>query len=388
MTSDQPEHAFGVNPPICDSSTFFYRDPATMKGVFAGEVEDCYLYSRHSHPSSDALAAGVAAMEGSESAVVTASGMAAITCAVLQLAQAGDEIVASRMLYGGTYALFKNVFPRFGITVKFVDMRDLGSVQAAISDKTRVVFTESVSNPLLEVCDIAALADMTHGVGAQLLVDNTFCPLVMRPLALGADIVIHSMTKYINGSSDCVAGAICCSAEFRARLIDVGDGMSMLLGPTLDAIRAASILKNLGTLDVRMERHSRNAAMVSNALMADGAKVYYPGHESHPQYALFQRQKRPCQGDSGMVVVDAGSQERARQFMMGMESRGVGLIAVSLGFHRTLISNPGGSTSSEIPEEERHAMGLTDGLVRLSVGLDSDIERTIRLISEAWIASA
>lgn len=355
-----------------------------MKAVFAGEVQGCYLYSRHSHPSSDALSVGLAELECTEAAVVTASGMAAITCAVLQLAGAGDEVVASRMVYGGTYALFKNVLPKLGIKVHFVDVRDLDSVAAAVNSRTKVVFTETVSNPLLEVSDLGGLSAIAKRVGAKLIVDNTFCPLVIRPMDFGADMVIHSLTKYINGSSDCVAGAICCSNDFRAELIDVGSGMAMLLGPTLDSLRAASILKNLGTLDVRMERHSRNGAAVAQALLDAGATTYYPGHVSHPQHELFQTQSTGSHGASGMLVVDAKTEERARNFMMKLEQCGMGIIAVSLGFHRTLISNPGGSTSSEIPEEDRNAMGLTDGLVRFSMGLDADINETVAKIVRCW----
>lgn len=377
----------GVNPPIGDSSTFSFLDPAVMKAVFAGEAPYQYLYSRHLHPSGVMLAEALAKLEGTEAAVVTASGMAAITCAILQLAKAGDEIVMSRMVYGGTYALAKNILPRLGLTVKFVDMRDLSAVASAITERTKVIFTEAVSNPLLEVCDLRELSRMSLAAGAALIVDNTFTPLVLRPMELGASVVIHSLTKYINGSSDCVGGVICCSQEFHDELIDVGSGMAMLLGPTMDSLRAASILKNLGTLGVRMERHSRNAAAVAQALLADGLKVYYPGHPSHPQHAMFASEVLPGHGASGMIVIDAQTPERGRAFMMAMEQRGVGIIAVSLGFHKTLMSNPGGSTSSEIPEDERLAMGMHEGLVRLSMGLDEDIEATIEQIRAAWRAS-
>ncbi|TPW01948.1 MAG: methionine-gamma-lyase, partial [bacterium] len=195
-------------------------------------------------------------MEGGESAQVMASGMAATSTSLLQLCSAGDEIVSSRTIYGGTYALLANLLPRFGIRTRFVDITNEAAVRAALSSKTRAIFCESVSNPLLEVANIPLLAELAKSCGARLVVDNTFSPLILSPLRLGADIVIHSMTKFINGTSDCVAGCVVSSHDFIAALNDINNGPSMLLGPVLDSLRAASILKNLHSLHIRMSRHS------------------------------------------------------------------------------------------------------------------------------------
>lgn len=374
----RPAEAFdGVNPAISDSATFIFRNPATMKTLFEHEIEGCFLYSRHWNPSNKALATALAHLEGSEAAQVTASGMAAISSTVLQLCQAGDEVLSSRMVYGGTYALFKNFLPRLGIRVRFVNMLDLAAVEAAITPHTRVIYTESISNPLLEVADIPALGRLAEAHGITLVVDNTFSPLILAPLALGAHVVVHSLTKFINGASDCVAGGICASPEFIHRLTDVNQGASMLLGPALDSFRAASILKNLHTLPLRMRRHSANALAVAQQLEAWGLKVYYPGLAAHPQHGLLQALGRPAFGFGGIWVLDVEEEARAQALMVALQEAQVGYLAVSLGFHKTLFSLPGSSTSSEIPPEAQLAMGLSQGMIRFSMGLDEDIDLTL-----------
>src|SRR5690554_940876 len=366
----------GVNPSISDSSTFTFLSAKTMFDTFEGNTEGCYLYSRHSHPSGLYLGDALAAMEGTESAAVTASGMGAITPVLLQLCEAGDEIVSSRTIYGGTYAFMKKFLPKLNIKTNFVDITKLDLVEAAITERTKVLYCETVSNPLLEVADIKALATIAKKHNIKLVVDNTFSPLSVAPALLGADVVIHSLTKFINGSSDTVGGVICASQEFINELKDVNTGACMLLGSTMDSLRAASILKNMRTLHIRMKQHSHNAMYLAHKFENDGLKVVYPGLESHPSHKLFASMLNEEYGFGGMLTIDAGSLEKANALMEMMQHKNLGYLAVSLGFYKTLFSAPGTSTSSEIPLEEQKDMGLTDGLIRFSIGLDNDIERT------------
>ena len=370
----------GVNPSITDSSTYTFLKARTMEGVFDGEIEGCYLYSRHWNPSNKYLSQALAKMEGTESASVTASGMGAITSTILQLCNAGDEIVSSRTVYGGTYAFFKNFLPKFNINTRFVDTTNLAQVEEAITPNTKVIYCETMSNPMLEISNIRELSKMAKKHNCQLVVDNTFSPMIFSPAVMGADVVVHSMTKFINGMSDCVAGAICGSEEFITSLYDVNDGAAMLLGPVLDSFRSAGILKNLRTLHIRMKQHSLNAMHLSKKLQEDGFKVIYPGLKSHPQHELMKTMMNTEFGFGGLFVVDLKTPERANELMEMMQEENVGYLAVSLGSYKSLFSAPGGSTSSEIPEEEREAMGLTDGLVRISIGLDNDAERTYQTI--------
>lgn len=363
-----------VNPSITDSSTFTFLSPSQMEEAFEHEIEGCFLYSRHWNPTNKYLARALAAMEDTEAAQVTASGMAAISSAILQICKTGDEIISERTIYGGSYAFLKNFLPRLGIKVTFVDIRDLDKIRAAITDKTKVIYTESLSNPLLEIADLPAIAALAHENGIKLIVDNTFTPMIISPKRLGADIVVHSMTKFINGTSDCVAGCICASKDFVNELVDVNSGATMLLGPVLDSTRAASILKNIHSLHIRMKQHSKNAMFVAENLQKIGVKVFYPGLSDNPSHDLMKKLMNPQFGFGGMLAIDAGTSEKANTLMAAMQESKVGYLAVSLGYFKTLFSAPGHSTSSEIPHEERDAMGLSDGLVRMSVGLDNDIE--------------
>ncbi|MCL8007410.1 aminotransferase class I/II-fold pyridoxal phosphate-dependent enzyme [Gelidibacter japonicus] len=372
----------GVNPSISDSSTYTFLSAKTMFDTFEGNADGCYLYSRHSTPSNLYLGQALAAMEGTQTANVTASGMGAITSVLMQLCGAGDHIVSSHTIYGGTYAFLKNFTPRFNIETSFVDILKLDMVEAAITPKTKVLYCESVSNPLLEVADIAGLAKLAKKHNLKLVVDNTFSPLSISPAQLGADVVIHSLTKFINGSSDTVGGVICGTQEFIDDLRNVNDGACMLLGPTMDSLRAASILKNLRTLHIRMQQHSLNAMYLSQRFEKDGLKTVYPGLASHPSHDLFKTMMNKKYGFGGMLTLDVGSLEKANALMELMQKRNLGYLAVSLGFYKTLFSAPGSSTSSEIPENEQKAMGLSDGLIRFSIGLDADIERTYAMMKE------
>ena len=372
----------GVNPSISDSSTYTFLHAKTMMDTFEGNAEGCYLYSRHSSPSNLYLGEALAAMEGTETANVAASGMGAITPTLLQLCGAGDHIVSGRTIYGGSYAFLKNFAPRFGIKTTFVDITDLKKVEAAITPESKVIYCESVSNPLLEVANIPELKKIAKKHNLKLVVDNTFSPLSLSPAILGADIVIHSLTKFINGSSDTVGGVICGSQEFINSLRNVNDGASMLLGPVMDSLRAASILKNLRTLHIRMKKHSENALYLAEKLEKDGLKIIYPGLKSHPQHELYKEMYNEEYGFGGMLAFDTGNLNTADELMELMQNRKIGYLAVSLGFYKTLFNAPGTGTSSEIPEEEQKAMGLTDGLVRMSIGLDNDIDRTYREIKK------
>lgn len=372
----------GVNPSITDSSTFTFLQAGKMEEVFEKEIEGCYLYSRHWNPMNRYLSQAIAKMEGTENASVTGSGMAAITNAILQICSAGDEIVSSRTIYGGTYAFFKNFLPRFGIKTTFVDSTDMNKVKAAITNKTKVIYCESISNPMLEVADLPNLAKIAKQFNCKLVVDNTFSPLMISPSILGADVVVHSMTKFINGSSDCVAGVVCGKKDFIDSLSDVNNGASMLLGPVLDSFRSASILKNLRTLHVRMKQHSANALHIATKLSDDGNNIIYPGLAKHPQHELLKTIWNQEFGFGGLFVIDMKTKERANHLMELMQKNNVGYLAVSLGSYKTLFSAPGGSTSSEIPEEERKAIGLSEGLVRISIGLDNDPERTYQTIKK------
>lgn len=370
----------GVNPSITDSSTYTFLHAHDMEETFLGHMEGCFLYSRHWNPTNKYLAEAMAAMEDTQSAWITASGMAAITCSLLQVCNAGDHIVTSVTTYGGTYAFLKNYLPKFNIEVSFVDITDLKQVEAAIRPTTKVIYTESVTNPLLQVSDIPKLAELAHQNGAVLMVDNTFTPMIMSPARMGADIVVYSMTKFINGKNDCVAGAICSTKQFIEDLSNVNNGTAMLLGPVLDPMRSASIHKNLHTLHLRIKQHSANAMFLARELTKAGLKLSYPGLENHPQHKLHKQLMNPGFGFGGMLAIDFGSVEMANQIMQKMQQADVGYLAVSLGYFKTLFSCSGKSTSSEIPDSVQRQMGLSAGLVRFSVGIDNNIEDSLKSI--------
>ena len=373
----------GVNPSITDSSTFTFMTAKAMLDTFHGEAEGCFLYSRHWNPSNKYLADALAAMEGTESAWVTGSGMAAITTIILQLCNAGDHIVSSVTTYGGTYAFLKNYLPKFNIDVTFVDITDLDAVEKAIRPNTKMVYTETMTNPLLQISDVPKLSEITKRHGIQLIVDNTFTPMIFAPYLLGADIVVYSMTKYINGKNDAVAGAICASEQFINDISNVNDGTAMLLGPVLDPLRSSSILKNLQTLHIRMRQHSKNGMHLAKRFKEIGLKYNYPGMPEHPQYELMKSMMNEEYGFGGMIAIDMETAERAAQLIESMQLKNVGYHAVSLGYFKTLFSNSGKSTSSEVPVDVQNAMGMSPGLVRFSVGLDNDIEASFQLIKES-----
>lgn len=361
----------GVVPVIDVAATSTFLNPLDMVKTFQGELEGCYLYSRHSNPSVSAFAKKLAAMEGMEDAHGLASGMAAITCTILQVTPKGGHIVASKTVYGGTFAFFQNVLPKWGIEVTFVDSNDPEAFEKAIQKNTCAFYTETLSNPLLNFCDIQSLSKIAKKNNLTLIVDNTFTPLIYSPAKWGADIVVYSCTKYISGSSDLTAGAVVGSAEFIKKLKDVNTGMAMLLGPVLDPRVAHELYLRLDHLGVRMKAHSQSAQYFAEELLKEKIPVIYPGLSSHAQNKALTAQMNDF-GFGGMLTIDCKTPEKVLQLAAKLQDKNFGLYAVSLGFSRTLLCCPALSTSSEIPEEERNEMGLSPGLLRISLGYVGD----------------
>lgn len=390
------EHG-GVCPSIERSATFTVLEPGTMPEIFAGlrgpDKGGCFLYSRHFNPTVDVLARSMAALEGTELGLCTASGISAISCALLQLCRHGDHIVASDTIYGGTHALLKETFPQMGVDTTFVDPADTTAFERAITPRTKLLYTEVVGNPTLKVANIPALAKLAHDRGLRLVVDNTFTPVVVSPARLGADIVVYSMTKFVNGASDMIAGAICASRDFVFELMDLHTGRVMLFGPTMDPRCAFDIYQRLPHLPLRMREHARRAQAIAERLDAIGAPVSYPGLESHPQHELFASMATPGYGFGGLLTLDCNTAERAERLMSLLQNEEqFGYIAVSLGYFDTLMSCSGSSTSSEIPPEDQARMGLSPGLVRLSVGytghLDDRLEQIERAVRKAGLLTS
>ncbi len=399
MSSFNPEQALyearrefgehgGVTPSISRSSTFTVMDPADMPEIFGGrrgpENGGCFLYSRHFNPTLDILARYLAAMEGTEAAVCTASGMAAISSTLLQLCGMGDHIVASDTIYGGTHALLSQVFPRMGIQTTFVDAADPSAFQSALTPQTKVIYGETVGNPTLKILNIPKLAELARSHRIVLVVDNTFCPMVVSPANLGADIVIYSLTKFVNGASDLIAGAICTSKSIVHRLMDLHTGRVMLLGPTMDPRCAFDILQRLPHLSIRMKEHGRRAQILAEHLLHLGVNVTYPGLTSHPQHQLFNEIRNQKYGYGGMLTIDCKTLQKADELLSILQNvENFGYIAVSLGYYDTLMSCSSATTSSEIEPQKQQKMGLSPGLVRLSVGLTGSIEARCRQLENA-----
>jgi methionine-gamma-lyase len=363
-------------------------DPHTMDEIFVGErgpdVGGCYLYSRHFNPTVDVAARSVAAMEGTEAGLCVASGMAAISCTLMQLVESGQHIVASNTVYGGTHALLAELLPRMGIQTTFVDPCDSDAFASAIRPETRVLFTEVVANPTLKVADIAALSKIAHARGLSMVVDNTFTPMLVSPAKLGADVVVHSLTKFINGASDIIGGAICAKKEFIGRLMDLHVGRVMLFGPTMDPRVAFDVVQRLPHLALRMREHSRRAQAVAEHLHKFGVPVVYPGLASDPQHTRMAAQLNPGFGFGGLITIDCGSIARAEKTLDALQNQvQFGLIAVSLGYFDTLMSCSSTTTSSEIKDEEQALMGLSKGLLRISMGLTGDLGDRISQIETA-----
>ena len=373
------EHG-GVNMSIEASSTFTVIDPETMPALFqgrAGPDKGCYLYGRHFNPTVFNLGRQMAALAGTEAAYCSASGMGAISSTILALCNEGDEIVTSNAIYGGTFALLHDFLPaKTGISTCFVDITDPDAVESVITDRTRLLYTESLSNPTLRLADIPRLAKIAKKAGIPLVVDNTFTPLILSPAVLGADIVVHSVTKFIGGASDVIAGAICGSEAFIGELMDLHMGPLMMLGPTMDPHVAASISLRIPHLPLRMKAHSDRALALAERMHDLGLKVVYPGLQDHPDHALFKELYCDEYGFGGILTLDCGDEQTANTLMSCLQNeQRFGYLAVSLGYFDTLMSCSGSSTSSEMSEEDKEDAGISPGLVRISVGYTGTLEQ-------------
>jgi methionine-gamma-lyase len=373
---DPLDHGGSLTPPIHMTSTYAFDTVEQGAARFAGE-EPGHIYSRISNPTQSLLEERLADLEGGEAALATASGMGAITSALWTLLAPGDDLIVDKTLYGCTFAFFQHGLVKFGINVKFVDCTDPALLAAALTDKTRVVYFETPVNPNLRVIDIETVSTLVHDYNASIvvMVDSTYCtPALQRPLEFGADLVVHSATKYLGGHGDLVAGAMIGSAEMiqNIRLY----GLKDMTGSVIAPMNAFLIMRGLKTLELRMERHCDNALAVAESLQGHAAvaEVFYPGLASSEFYQLAARQmSRP----GGMVAFELeGGLEAGRRFMNSLQ-----LIrrAVSLGDAETLCQHPASMTHSTYTREERARHGISEGLVRLSVGLESlaDIQADI-----------
>ena len=351
------------------TSAFVQPDAETSARRFA-EMED-FTYGRTSNPTVRSLELRLAAMEGAQAAVATATGMSAILLLAMGLLKAGDHVVCSRSVFGSTISLFAKEFAKFGVATSFVAQADLAEWRQALRPTTRLLFAETPTNPLTDVCDIAALADIAHEAGALLTVDNTFCtPVLQRPLALGADLVMHAGTKYLDGQGRVMAGALCGA---RSLIHDVFGPTLRTAGMTLSPFNAWVVLKGLETLALRMKAQSEATLVVAQWLQAHPAvaRVYYPGLASHPQHELAMRQQS---GLGGAVVsfdvrADGADAARARAFRVIDRTR-VLSIATNLGDTKSIITHPATTSHGRLSEEQRLAAGIGQGMVRLAVGLE------------------
>lgn len=367
--------------PLYQTATFAFENTAQGSARFAGE-EAGYIYSRLGNPTVTELEQRVAALEQFPAAAATATGMGAVSATMLAFLQQGDHILVSDAIYGCSFALFSHLFTRFGIAVDFVDMSDQHKTRAAMRENTKLVFLESPVNPHLKVIDIQMIASIAHEFGARLVVDNTFMtPLLQQPRKQGADLVLHSATKYLNGHGDVVAGIVCGNAE-DIELIKLTTLKDM--GATMSPHDAWLILRGLKTLDVRMERHCANAIQVADYLRQQPLvkSVYFPGFADHPAQALMGTQML---GAGAVIAFELeGDMAQAQQLL---DSLSLITIAVSLGDAETLIQHPASMTHSPYTPEARAAAGISDTLIRISVGLEA-VTDIIADLDQAFAACA
>ena len=352
------------------TSGFLQPDAETSARRFAG-TEEGYTYGRTSNPTVSSFERRLAALEGTEAAIGASTGMGAILMMCMGLLKAGDHVICSRSMFGSTIALIGREFGKFGVETTFVSQTDVSEWRAALRPTTKLLFAETPTNPLTEVCDISALANLAHGVGALLAVDNCFCsPALQRPTEWGADLVIHSGTKYLDGQGRVMAGAICGPSRL---IVDVFGPIVRTAGMTLSPFNAWVVLKGLETLGIRMQAQSANALAVARWLQAQPgvARVYYPGLASHPQHELAMRQQS---GLGGAVLSfdlqgDSADAARANAFHV-INSTQVVSIATNLGDTKTIITHPGTTSHGRLTEAQRQSAGISQGLIRLAVGLD------------------
>jgi len=351
------------------TTAFVQPDSETSARRFAN-TED-FTYGRTSNPTVRSFEQRLAAMEGAEGAIATATGMSAILLLIMGLLKAGDHVICSRSVFGSTLSLFAKEFGKFGVETTFVSQTDLAEWRAAIRPNTKLLFAETPTNPLTDVCDIAALADVAHQAGALLTVDNTFCsPALQRPLALGADLVMHSGTKYLDGQGRVMAGALCGANKL---IVDVFGPSLRSAGMTLAPFNAWVVLKGMETLSLRMKAQSEAALAVARWLEAQPnvARVYYPGLASHPQHELAMRQQSGLGGAVVSFDVRADGPEAARAAAFRViDSTRVLSIATNLGDTKSIIAHPATSSHCRLTEAQRQAAGIGQGLIRLAVGLE------------------
>ena len=378
---DPAENQGALTPPMHLASTFAFESAEQGGAIFAGE-EPGYFYSRIGNPTVDLLEQRLAVLEGAEAGVAAASGMGAITAVMWSLLEAGDEIVTDKTLYGCTFAFFRHGLAKFGVKVTHVDLTDPEALEAAMHGGVKVVYFETPANPNMRLVDIAAISEVAHRHDAQVVVDNTYAtPALTRPIELGADIVVHSATKYLGGHGDLVGGLVAGSAETmqKVRL----EGLKDMTGAVMSPFTATLIMRGLKTLALRMERHSKTAMEVARWLEAQPqvAAVHYPGLESFGQHALANRQMAL---PGGMIAFDlAGGYDQGIRFMNRLE---MVIRAVSLGDAETLIQHPASMTHSTYTPEERAEHGIGEGLLRLSVGLE-EAEDIFADLEQALVAS-
>ncbi len=358
--------------PIMSTSSYVFESAAEAAARFSGESEGP-IYSRFTNPTVQIFEKRLAALEGGEACIGTSSGMAATATLLLGTLRQGDEIVATRNMFGSTVNLFKNYLPRYGITVHWADGLDVASWEPLVNSKTKMLYLETPTNPLTELGDICAFADLAHSAGAQLVVDNCFCtPALQKPLSLGADVVIHSATKYLDGQGRCVGGAVVGSAE----LIDALTGFMRSAGPCMSPFNAWVFIKGLETLSLRMNQHSSNAQELANWLDQHSAvrHVYYPGLDSHPSAELARRQQKLPGGILSLEI--EGDREAAWRVIDAVQ---LCSITGNLGDARTTITHPATTTHGRMSAEDRQLAGIGEGLIRLAVGLEdvADIQRDL-----------
>jgi cystathionine beta-lyase/cystathionine gamma-synthase len=354
-----------VNVPIYQSSTFEVGSAQDLADLLEFRTFG-HSYTRYSNPTHAALQDALAELEGADAAEVTASGMAAVHAALLSSVEPGDHVIAPVALYGGTFSLLAGMLERHGIGHSFVDQTDASALEAAITDRTRLIWLETIANPTTDLPDIAAVAEMAHRHGLSVAVDNTFAsPYLCNPLSLGADLVVHSLTKYIGGHSDLLGGVVLGSAE----RIAAARHVVVEVGGSFNPFEAFLALRGLKTLALRMERHSANALAVACALegCAGISAVRYPGLASHPQHELAQRELRHGMAGGMMAIELAGGRAAGERFL---DEIGVAVHATSLGGVDTLCSHPASSSHRQFDEAELRAAGLTGGTIRVSIGLE------------------
>ncbi len=355
------------------TSSFVHPDAATAAARFANE-EEAFVYSRFSNPTVMMLERRLAALEGTEACIATASGMGAITMLCMSLLKAGDHVICSQSVFGSTIVLFGREFAKFGIETSFVSQTDAADWQRAIRPNTKLLFAETPSNPLTEVCDIVALAEIAHAAGALLAVDNCFCtPALQRPRELGADLIIHSGTKYLDGQGRVIAGAVCGSEQLiDEKFVPVMRSTGMTLSP----FNAWVVLKGLETLSIRMQAQSASALAMAEWLeqQPQVERVFHPGLQSHPQHALAMRQQAGCGGAVVSFIVkgqqQGGPELARRNAFHAIDSTQVCSITANLGDTKTTITHPASTSHGRLTEVQRQAAGITQGMVRLAVGLD------------------